>query len=144
MTPAVLTPREAAIFECVCDTIVAPEPALPPIAETDAVEFFDTWLARAPRPNRVALRALLNMAEITPRLRGFGRGLRALPDAERERLLFDLEKASRPRIRQLVKLLKGMTLLSYYGDERVMRRLGYDAEERVRTALEVRTRERRP
>ena len=144
MTLAVLTPREASIFECVCDTVVAPAAALPPVRDTDAVRFFDSWLARAPRPNRVALRGLLNLAEVTPRLRGFRHGLRALPERERERLLFELERAARPRIRQLVKLLKGMTFLSYYGDDRVMRRLGYDAEERVRRARELRAREGRP
>lgn len=144
MTLAVLTPREASIFECVCDTVVAPQPALPPVRETDAVEFFDSWLARAPRPNRVALRGLLNAAEVVPRLRGFRRGLRALPEPERERLLFELEKAPRPRVRQLVKLLKGMTLLSYYGDDHVMRRLGYDPDERVRRGRELRAREGRP
>ena len=144
MSLAVLTPREASIFECVCDTVVAPAAALPPVRETDAVEFFDGWLARAPRPNRVALRGLLNLAEVPPRLRGFRRGLRALPEPERERLLFELEKAARPRIRQLVKLLKGMTFLSYYGDDRVMRQLGYDPEERIRAAREVRAREGRP
>ena len=144
MSLAVLTPREASIFECVCDTVVAPEPALPPVRETDAVEFFDSWLARAPRPNRAALRGLLNLAEVTPRLRGFRRGLRALPEGQRARLLLELEKASRPRIRQLTKLLKGMTLLSYYGDDGVMRRIGYDPDERIRRARELRAREGRP
>ena len=144
MSLAVLSPREASIFECVCDTVVAPEPALPAVHETDAVAFFDSWLARSPRPNRVALRGLLNMAELTPRLRGFRRGLRGLPEPERERLLFELEKARRPRIRQLVKILKGMTFLSYYGDDRVMSRLGYDPDERVRAGRAVRARDGRP
>jgi hypothetical protein len=144
MSLTALTRREAAIFECVCDTVVAPEPVLPPVRETDAVEFFDSWLARAPRPNRVALRGLLNAAELVPRLRGFRRGLRTLPEPERARLLFELEKAPRPRVRQLVKLLRSMTLMSYYGDDGVMRRLGYDPEARLRRARALRAREGRP
>ena len=53
-----LTPREASIFACLCDTIVAPGPALPPVQQTDAVEFLDRWLGLAPRLNRTGLRAL--------------------------------------------------------------------------------------
>ena len=60
---AVLSPREASIFACLADTVVAPEPVLPPVRETDAVAFFDRWMARAPRLNRVALRALLYALE---------------------------------------------------------------------------------
>jgi hypothetical protein len=144
VTLTALTRREASIFACVCDTIVSPEPALPPVRETDAVEFFDRWLARSPRANRVALRGLLHAADVVPRTRGFRRRLRGLPEPEREQLLFELEKSPRPRVRQLVKVLKGMTLLSYYGDDGVSRRLGYDPEERLREARDLRTREGRP
>ena len=55
---ATLSRREASIFACVCDTVVAPEPLLPPVRETDAVQFLDRWLAAAPRLNRIGLRAL--------------------------------------------------------------------------------------
>ena len=60
---AVLSPREASIFACLADTVVAPEPVLPPVRETDAVAFFDRWMARAPRLNRIGLRALLYALE---------------------------------------------------------------------------------
>ena len=52
----VLSPREASIFACVADTLLAPAPPLPPIGQTDAVRAFDAWLARAPRdqPHGVA------------------------------------------------------------------------------------------
>jgi hypothetical protein len=66
MTLHALTPREASIFACVCDTIVAPEPALPAVRDTDAVAAFDRLLAAAPRINRVALRVLLYVAELGP------------------------------------------------------------------------------
>ena len=44
----VLSPREAAIFACLADAVLAPAPPLPPIGETDAVEAFDAWLAASP------------------------------------------------------------------------------------------------
>ena len=144
MSLTALTRREASIFACMCDTIVSPGPALPAVRETDAVAFFDRWLARSPRANRVALRGLLHAVDVVPRTRGFSKRLRVLPEPERERLLFELEKSRRPRVRQLVKVLKTMTFLSYYGDDGVSRRLGYDPDERLREARELRTREGRP
>jgi len=75
----VLSPREASIFACVADTVVAPQPSLPPVSATTAVAAFDSWLWHSPRLNRAGLRALLLAAEQAPRLLGFGARLRALP-----------------------------------------------------------------
>jgi len=144
MTLAALTPREASIFACWCDTVVAPGNGLPPVAQTDAVRFFDSWLERSPRLNRAGLRTLLYAAELAPRLLGFGGRLRTLPEAERARALEAFEHAGAPQLRQLAKLLKGIAMLSYYGDDAIMRRLGYNADERVRTGLELRAAEGRP
>jgi len=47
----VLSGREASIFACLCDTVVAPEPPLPPVAETDAVDAFDRYLVGTPPLN---------------------------------------------------------------------------------------------
>jgi hypothetical protein len=141
---AAISPREASIFSCVCDTIVAPEPALPPVRETDAVEFFDGWLARSTRLNRTGLRILLYAAELAPRGLGLGGRLRELSSRERGRALEAAERASSPRVRQLVKALKGMAFLSYYGDDGVLHRLGYDPDERVRRGLQLRAEEGRP
>jgi hypothetical protein len=137
-----LTPREASIFACLCDTVVAPGNGLPRVPDTDAVRFFDFWLERSPRLNRVGLRALLYLTELAPRLLGFRARLRALPEAERVRVL-DAAEGSR-RARALVKLMKGIAFLSYYGDDGIMRRLGYDPDERIRVARELRATERRP
>src|SRR3954447_6146311 len=52
-----MTVREADIFRCVADTVVAPDAV--GIRSTDAVGFFADWLARSPRPNRAALRGFL-------------------------------------------------------------------------------------
>jgi hypothetical protein len=141
---AALSPREASIFACVCDTVVAPEPALPPVRDTDAVAFLDNWLARAPQLNRIALRGVLYAAEVAPRALGLGGRLRRLDAGDRGRALEAVEGARSPRARQLVKLVKGIAFLSYYADDRVMLRLGYDADAIVRSARELRAREARP
>lgn len=139
----VLTPREASIFACVCDTVVAPEPLLPPVRHTDAVESFDRMLAASPRLNRAALRALLYAAELAPKTVRMKR-LRRLHPGQRGRALERLEAVRSPRARELVKLTSGLACLSYYGDDEVMRRLGFDAGERVRRGQELRTSEGRP
>jgi hypothetical protein len=141
---AAISPREASMFACVCDTIVAPEPALPPVRETDAVEFFDDWLARSTRLNRTGLRALLYVAEMGPRGLGLGGRLRQLSSADRGRALEAAEGAGSPQVRQLLKALKGVVFLSYYGDDGVLHRLGYDPDERVRRGLRLRSEEGRP
>jgi hypothetical protein len=136
-----LSPREASIFACLCDTVAAPEPVLPAVARTDAVEGFDRMLASAPALNRAALRALLYAAELAPLATGRRSRLRGLPPDERGAVLARLDRG---RGRDLVRLLKGLACLSYYGDDGVMRRLGYDADERVETGRRLRAAEGRP
>lgn len=144
MTLSVLTPREASIFACVCDTIVAPEPELPAVSETGAVAFFDRWLAASPRPNRAALRGLLYATELAPRGLGLPARLRRLDAPQRARALAAAEAARSRQARRLVKLLEGIAYLSYYGDAGVMRRLGYDADAVVSRARGLRREEGRP
>ena len=136
-----LTRREASIFACVCDTVVAPEPVLPPVRDTDAVASFDRLLARSPRLNRIGLRALLYLAELSPRAVRMRR-LRALGSAERGVALERLERLRSGA--RLIELVEGLACLSYYGDDAVMRRLGYDAGARVARGRELRAREGRP
>jgi hypothetical protein len=134
-----LTPREASIFACWVDTVVAPGTVLPPVDQTDAVAFLELWLGLSPRLNRIGVRALLYGVELAPRLLGFGARLRALPEADRARALDRFEQ-----VPQLAKLLKAIAFMSYYGDDGIMRRLGYDADERVRTGRALRAAEARP
>jgi hypothetical protein len=114
------------------------------VSATDAVAFFDYWLERAPRLNRLAMRALLYAAELCPRALGFGGRLRSLPARDRARVLEALERAHQPRVRELVRLVESMASLSYYGDDAVMRRVGYDAGSNLSRARELRTSEGRP
>jgi hypothetical protein len=141
---AVLSPREASIFACLADTVVAPEPVLPPVRETDAVAFFDRWMARAPRVNRIALRGLLYTLETGPRLLGFGARMRRLTPERRAEYLRAIERSSVPQLRQLAKLLQGFGQLAYYGDDGIMVRLGYDADANVARGRGLREREGRP
>jgi hypothetical protein len=140
---AVLSPREASIFACLADSVVAPE-ALPPVRETDAVAFFDRWMARAPRVNRIALRALLYSLELGPRPLGFGARMRRLTPEGRADYLRAIEQNRLPQLRQLGKLMQGFGQLAYYGDDHVMLLIGYDAEANVERGRSVRERVRRP
>ena len=124
---AVLSPREASIFACVADTLLAPAPPLPPVGETDAVAAFDAWLARAPRANRLALRGLLLALELAPRLGAAHVCWRRLPPARRLALLGRLERAGG---RPVVEALRAAAAVSYYGDARVSALLGYDPDAR--------------
>jgi hypothetical protein len=119
----VLSPREASIFACVADTLLAPAPPLPPIHATDAVSSFDAWLARAPAINRMGLRAVLLALELAPRLtRARVRWRRLSPPA---RLALLERLARRPGGRALVEALRAAAAVSYYGDARVCALLGY-------------------
>jgi hypothetical protein len=144
MSLAALTPREASIFACLCDTVVAPQPPLPPVAATDAVASFDYYVRRSPPLNRAALRALLYAVELAPRLLGFGRRLRELEADERARALGAAAGTRRREARQLLELAASLARLSYFGDSAVMRRLGYDADAVVQRGRELRTAEQRP
>ena len=139
-----LTRREASIFACFTDVVVAPEPALPPVRETDAVEFFDDWMARSPRLNRTGMRALLYALELSPLATGSRKRLRRLDREGRVRWLAAVEHAPRPELRLLFKLMKGAAQFSYWGDDRLMLHVGYDADANVRRGRELRAREGRP
>ncbi len=121
-----------------------PEPLLPPVRETDAVGFLDRWLAAAPALNRIGLRGLLYAAELAPRALGQRHRLRALAEPERAAALAAAEAGKRAEMRAIVKLVKGIAFLAYYGDDDVMGRLGYDPDAVITRARELRAREGRP
>ena len=139
-----LTPREASIFACFTDAVVAPEPVLPPVRDTDAVDFFDDWMVRSPRLNRVGMRMLLYVLELSPLLTGSRKRLRRLDGAGRARWLSAIEHARRPELKLVYKLMKGAAQLSYWGADSLMLSVGYDPDERVRRGRELRALEGRP
>ena len=132
------------MFACVVDTVVAPEPVLPPVRETDAVAFFDDWMARSPALNRIGMRALLYALELSPLATGAGRRLRRLDRSARAGWLRAIEHAPNVQVRLVLKLVKGAAQLSYYGDDRVLALCGYDAEANLQRGRELRLREGRP
>ena len=140
-----LSGREASIFACFTDAVVAPDPVLPPVRQTDAVVFFDDWMARSPRLNRLGMRALLYVLELSPLLAGPRRTrLRRLDRPERTRWLNAIERAPRPELRLVYKLVKGAAQISYWGDDALMLHVGYDADANVRRGRELRALEGRP
>lgn len=140
MSLTVLTPREASMFACICDTVVAPEDPLPQVRDTDAVVAFDRTLAVSPPLNRAGIRAMVVALEVLPALRG-GRRLRRLARADRAAALAHIEATAAGA--GLVKAVRGMAHLAYYGDEAVMHRLGYDPDAVVARAAAVRAQEGR-
>ena len=139
-----MTGREAAIFTIFADTVIAPEPALPPVQATDAAAALRSWLDLAPRLNATALRAAVHALDVAPFALGFRRTLRKLSPEDRARCLRKLETSSQAPVRQAVKALKGIAFLTYYGDDDIMRTLGYDADANVARGRALRAAEGRP
>jgi hypothetical protein len=139
-----LAPREASIFACLVDTVAAPEPLLPAVARTDCAFAFDRWMAAGPALNARGMRGLLLALEVMPMAMGYGKRFRRLPRAERTRFVRAIEHSSNRHVKQLVKALKGAAFLAYYGDDAVMRQVGYDAQANLERARAVRLSEGRP
>jgi hypothetical protein len=120
-----LHPREASMFACIADTVVAPAGALPPLRRTDAVAAFGACIAAAPAPNRALLRTLLYAVEAAPLVLGYGARMRRLRPEVRTEAFERLEAGpAGPALRPLTALAK----LAYYGDGGVSRVLGYDPD----------------
>jgi hypothetical protein len=135
-----LTRREANVFACFADTVLAPGGPLPPLGRTDTLAFLDAYLEAGPRPNRLGVRALLLSLEVGPLILGYGARLRRLPAVER---LAYLDRVERGPARPAVQALEAMVKLAYYGDAGVLRTLGYDADAVVARGRSVRVQEGR-
>lgn len=135
MTPRPrLRRREAATVSALIDAVVAPEPPLPPVPDTDALPAFADWLSRAPQPNRAGVHALLAALEIAGPLARFS----ALDRGAR---LASLRRLNRVRaMAPLAEALRSIASVSYYGDAGVLATLGHDPVARVREARERRAR----
>jgi hypothetical protein len=139
-----MTKREADIFTCFADTVVSPEPLLPPVRSTDSAAFLSEWLGLAPKLNAAGLRAAIVALDLAPLAQGYRRRLRKLPRDDRAQVVQRIEKHKSPQVRQAVKALKGIAFLCYYGDDGLMKRLGYDADANVARGRALRTAEGRP
>ena len=135
-----MTGREARIVAALTEAAVAPADPLPPVGRTDAVSAFGRYLSASPVPNRWGLRVLLQGLDQGSRALGFGAPLRRLGAADREAYLTRLAGT---RLAPVIDSLRGLVQLSYYGDEAVMRLLGYDWAGRVARGRALREREGR-
>ncbi len=140
----VLSPREASIFTCIADAVLSPQPILPPVSDTTAVEYFDNYLAHSPRQNRAGYRAMILACEMAPKISGFGARFRQLDPESRTRFLESWSKSSVPRLRLVFKLIKSLVAMSYYGDDKVLELCGYDAGAKVARGRVLREEENRP
>jgi hypothetical protein len=132
--------REASIFACLTDAVVAPAGPLPAVRETDAVAAFGRYLQRSPAINRAGLRGMLFALELGSLAFGYGRRMRALSPATRQAYLTRLDSSA---LSFGLTVLRSLAHVSYYGDEGVMRLLGYDATANVARGRAVRRAEAR-
>lgn len=114
--------RARDVFAALIDAAVMPGPPLPPLRPDGAPAFLDRLLERSPRPNAAGLVAALLALDALPAVAGWGGRFRTLDAAARRRLLDRLDHVP------LVKALRGLAHLAYYGEDAAARALGYDAD----------------
>lgn len=136
-----MTRREARIFACVAETVVAPAHGLPPVAETDAVAYFGSVLATSPALNRRGLRVLLHALELAPLL--VLRPPRRMSSLDPDMRRAYMANLGRGPAAPLVEALASIAKVAYYGEDGVMRSLGYDSEANVARGRALRVAEGR-
>ena len=139
-----ITRREASIFACLADTLLAPEPDLPAVRDTKTVANFDLWMAASPPANRMAVRSSLYLLEVAPRLAGRGARFRRLTPAARLEFLAPTGRRRPAWQAAATDTLRMLAAAVYYGDDGVALRLGYDADSRVERGRALRASEGRP
>lgn len=98
---------------------------LPGAAEVDMLGFYEDYLARAPWLTRVGLRAMFFLLAFTPLFFvGVPLPLHRLSPAKRQRHLEKWANSGIYWIRELITLLKAVTIMGYCADPRVRRALG--------------------
>ena len=140
-TTKALKPREAAIFAALTDAYCAPAAFLRPVGESDAVAFADQLAVSAPKVNRIGFRVILRVVDVAPLLRGYRKRFRGLRREQRDQFLHGLDSSRWFIVRTTGRLLKTITLMSYYGDAEVTRALGYDPDANLARARAARMEE---
>jgi hypothetical protein len=139
-----LKPREAEIFAGLADSYCDPEPAFPPVAQTSAVAFVDDMVAQSGRVNRIGFRLILRIVDLVPLLRGYRARFTSLAAARRTEFVQGLDRSRWAIVRILGRLLKTIAVMSYYGDEGVLRSNGFDPRAIVARGQALRKEEHRP
>jgi hypothetical protein len=139
-----LKPREAEIFAAIADSYCSPEPTLPPVRQTTAIAFVDDLAARSSRVNRIGFRLILRIVDLVPLVRGYRARFTGLAAERRTEFVHSLDSSRWSIVRVLGRLLKTIAVMSYYGDERVLRSTGFDPHALVARGQALRKKEKRP
>jgi hypothetical protein len=139
-----LRPREAAVLAALVEAYCRPEPVLPPVEATDAVAFVDRFAADSRFLNRTVFKAILRAIDLAPFVAGERKRFTRLDADRRARFVSRLDRSRLQLLPILSKLLKTLTLMSYYGDLAVLRAAGYDPQANVERGRALRVKEARP
>ncbi len=139
-----LRPREAAVFASLTEVYCRPEPTFPSLAATDAVAFIDAFAARSRILNRIGFRVILWAVELAPLVRGYGGTFTRLAADRQAQFVRSLDRSRWQLLQVGFRLLKTLTLMSYYGDVAVLRTTGYDPEANIARGRALRRAEGRP
>jgi hypothetical protein len=134
----VLKPRELAVFVALTDAYCAPVPRFPSVERTDAASFVDGLAAASPPVNRIGFRVILRLVDLAPVVRGQSKRFTKLSPSQRDDFLHGLDRSRWFLLRVTARLLKTITLMSYYGDADVLRAAGYDPEANLARARRLR------
>jgi hypothetical protein len=139
-----LKPREAAIFASLADAYCRPSQPLPEIDRSDAARFASELVSLSPRVNRLGFRLMLRLVDLAPLvMRRYRRRFNKLARRQRDEFLHGLDKSRWFLLRIASRLLKTITVVSYYGDPQVLRELGYDPAANLARARALRASEGR-
>jgi hypothetical protein len=139
-----LKPREAEIFAGLADSYCGPAPALPPVGETSAVAFVDDLVDRSGRVNRIGFRLILRIVDFVPLVRGYRARFTGLAPARRTEFVHSLDRSRWAIVRALGRLLKTIAVMSYYGDEQMLRSSGFDPRAIAARGRAIRKEHQRP
>jgi hypothetical protein len=96
----------------------------------------------SPAVNRIGFRVILRLVDLAPLLRRRKR-FTELARAQRDEFLRGLDRSRWFLLRTAGRLLKTITMMSYYGDREVLRGLGYDPDANIARGRALRAREGR-
>jgi hypothetical protein len=128
------------VFAALTDSYCAP---IRPVGRSDASLFAQQLVSSSPAANRIGFRIMLRLVDLAPLVRRRKR-FTELARAQRDEFLLSLDRSRWFLLRTAGRLLKTITMMSYYGDRDVLRELGYDPTANITRGQDLRAREGRP
>jgi hypothetical protein len=129
------------VFAALTDSYCAPVHR--PVGLSDATAFAQELAAVSPAVNRIGFRVILRLVDLAPFPRR-RRRFTALARAQRDEFLRGLDCSRWFILRTAGRLLKTVTMMSYYGDREVLLAIGYDPDANLARGRALRAREGRP